>query len=56
MSTTFQARNRPCAHRVEPHLVDVAPVLVLGKLNTPLASMLVGLVFPGRNDALLHSI
>ena len=42
------------AHSVEPELVDMATVLLPRQLDTPLATVFVGLVLPSGNDALLH--
>ena len=41
------------AYGVKPHLVDVAPVFFLGKLNTPFSATFICLVFPRGNDPLL---
>ena len=41
-------------HRVEPHLIDVRPVLVLGQLDTPLSTIFVRFIFPSRDNTLLR--
>lgn len=40
-------------HRIQPHLVYVGTILIFWQLDTPLATVLVGLVFPCRYDPLL---
>lgn len=42
------------AYRVQPHLIDISSVLVLWKLNAPLPSLSVLIVFPCGNDTILH--
>lgn len=39
---------------VEPHLVDVSPVLVLWQLNTPLPTILIRGVLPCRDNVILN--
>lgn len=41
---------------VEPHFIHICFVLVPGQLYTPLATVLVGFVFPSRDDAFLEQI
>lgn len=45
---------RRAAYGIEPHLIDVAPVLVLGQLDTPFSAIFIRIVFPCRDDTFLH--
>jgi hypothetical protein len=48
--------NRSTTHSVQPHLVNIASVLIFRQLDAPFPTVLIRSVFPRRDDALLEEI
>lgn len=48
--------GRPTTHSIQPHLVNIAPVLIFRQLDAPFSTIFVRSVFPCGDDALLEKV